>query len=301
MELLAPSAKNQFENENHDNVPEIATYISYPTDYHIFDTKWLPSCPTKFVSVGATSKSSASRGCIQIAQLNSDRLESIKSIEKKSPYRCATFGATVRSTSSLALGNFHGGLQIFDAERFDFPVFEAKAHSGVVNCLDGLGSGGGAEIVTGGRDGSIKVWDPRQGGPVFVVSPVKKEDGGSGCRDCWTVCFIEGEGQHDRTVFAGFDNGDVKAVDLRTVKERWSYNVGSGICKLSSNKKCSKANRLAAGTVDGSIYLLGLGQSTIPDHVKVAEASSIWSINYLPHQDNTFASVGESIEIWRHW
>ncbi len=149
--------KNQFEfQRNNDEIAEIATYINYPTDFHIFDTKWLPSYPTKFVTVGSTSKSTP-RGFIQISQLNNDQLDVIKIIEKKSAFRCASFGATVRNAASLSLGNFHGNFQIFDAERLDFPVYDVKAHDGIVNCLDGMGDGEGAEIVTGGQDGCIKV------------------------------------------------------------------------------------------------------------------------------------------------
>lgn len=44
--------------------------------------------------------------------------------------------------------------------------YTVKAHSTITNCLDavgGLNIGGGApEILTGGRDGCVRVWDPRQ-------------------------------------------------------------------------------------------------------------------------------------------
>lgn len=297
--MEASIAKNQF--EIHQNNAQIATYINYPTDFHIFDTKWLPSFPTKFVTVGATSKSSSS-GFIQIIQLNNDRLDVVKTIEKKSAFRCATFDATVRNTS-LSLGNFHGKLQIFDVEKLDFPIYDVKAHDGIVNCLDGIGGGNGAEIVTGGQDGTIKVWDPRQGAAVVCISAVKKEDGGSGSKDCWTVSFADGSSQNDRIIGAGFDNGDIKVIDLRILKERWSYNVGSGVCKLSCDKKNTKTKRLVAGTVDGGVHLFNANQfeKKIADHVRAAESSSIWSINYLPQKDNIFASVGDSVQIWRHW
>eukprot|EP00968_Pinguiococcus_pyrenoidosus_P029342 scaffold8507_cov277-Pinguiococcus_pyrenoidosus.AAC.3 len=67
-------------------------------------------------------------------------------------------------------------------------VFKAQAHSGIVNCMDaigGMGIGYGApEIVTGGRDGCVRVWDPRVPEPVVSLEP--EEELG---RDCWTVSF----------------------------------------------------------------------------------------------------------------
>lgn len=297
--------KNQFDESKRKNKAQITSYIDFPTDCHIFDTKWVPSFPTKFVTVGATSKSSQ-RGSIQICQLNNDQLDVDKIIEKKAAYRCASFDATVRN-SSICLGNFHGNLQVFDIERFDFPIYDVKAHDGIVNSVDGIGGGHGSEIVTGGQDGCIKVWDPRQGVAVVCISPVRKEDGGSGYRDCWTVNFADGTNQNDRVVCAGFDNGDIKVIDLRILKERWGCNVSSGICKLSCDKKCEKSNRLVAGTVDGSVHLFDMNKNQIDKncadfvHRTAGETSTTWSVNHLPQNADIFATVGDSIEIWRHW
>ena len=56
------------------------------------------------------------------------------------------------------------------------PIFSApKAHSSVY-AIDGCGGGGvghGApELVTGGMDGRVCVWDPRVAGPVLVLEPL---------------------------------------------------------------------------------------------------------------------------------
>ncbi|KAG4069814.1 hypothetical protein HA402_006829 [Bradysia odoriphaga] len=295
---MGTSTENHFTIQqcNKETV-DIATYINYPIEFHIFDTKWLPSCPTKFVTVGATSKSSP-RGFIQISELNNDRLDLVKMVDKKSAFRCATFGGTIRNSSSLSLGNFNGNLQIFDIERSDFPIYDVEAHDGIVNCVDGMGNGDGVEVVTGGQDGLVKVFDPRQGAPVVCISPVKKEDGGSGCRDCWSVTFTDGQMHSSRAVCAGYENGDIKVIDLRILKERYSHNVGSGVCKVGCERKYEETRRHVAGTVDGSIHLYDVNKNQ-HNHVRVAQSSSIWSVNYLPQQDNVFASVGDSIDIWR--
>lgn len=295
---MGTSTENQFSIRqcNKDTV-DIATYINYPTEFHIFDTKWLPSFPTKFVTIGATSKSSP-RGFIQITELNADKLDLVKMVEKKSAFRCATFGGTVRNSSSLSLGNFDGSLQIFDIERSDFPIYDVQAHDGMVNCVDGMGDGDGVEVVTGGQDGDVKVFDPRQGVPVVCISSVKKEDGGSGRRDCWTVAFTDGQLHSSRAVCAGYENGDIKIIDLRMLKERHSHNLGSGVCKVACDKKYEDTQRLVAGTVDGSVHLYEVNRNR-HSRVRVAQSSSVWSVNYLPQRSTIFASVSDSIEIWR--
>jgi len=57
----------------------------------------------------------------------------------------------------MAFGDFNGDLNIVDLETGQI-YYSVKAHSNIVNCVDGIGGldiGGGApELVTGGRDGS---------------------------------------------------------------------------------------------------------------------------------------------------
>ena len=68
------------------------------------------------------------------------------------------------SIRDVACVDFKGKLTIFDIER-GVAKFEVQAHSNVANTIDGIGGKGaefGApEIVTGGTDGCVRVWDPR--------------------------------------------------------------------------------------------------------------------------------------------
>lgn len=286
--------------------PQIVAYIEFPSDCHIFDTKWIPTFPTKFIVAGATSNDC---GAIQIYQLNNDQVDVEKIVEKKAAFRCASFNAIVRNTS-VSLGNFHGNLQIFDVERFDFPIYDVKAHNGIVNCLDGIGGKyGSAEIVTGGQDGCIKIWDPRQGLAVVCISAVNEKDGGSGPRDCWSVYLADGLSQNDRVVCAGFDNGDVKVIDLRMMKERWGCNVESAVCTVNCDKKYEEANRLLAGTVDGNVHVFDMSKKQLDEkganHINKritdkAPRTAIWSVNHMPQSAEILAACnGGSVEIWR--
>lgn len=77
----------------------------------------------------------------------------------------------------MSTGDFDGHLAIWDLECLNAgPIFSVKAHEKIINCIDGvagLGIGRGApEIVTGSRDGTVKVWDPRlKDRPVACMQP----------------------------------------------------------------------------------------------------------------------------------
>jgi len=48
-------------------------------------------------------------------------------------------------------------------------------------------------------------------------------------RDCWAVCFGNAYTSNERVVCAGYDNGDVKLFDLRTMSIRWETNIKNGV------------------------------------------------------------------------
>lgn len=74
--------------------------------------------------------------------------------------------------------------------------------------------------------GSVKVWDPRQqDDPVACMEPAE----GEMRRDCWSVAFGNSYNDSERCVCAGYDNGDVKLFDLRTMTQRWETNIKNGV------------------------------------------------------------------------
>lgn len=76
--------------------------------------------------------------------------------------------------------------------------------------------------------GTVKVWDPRQRGkPVANMQPMA----GESKRDCWTVAFGNSFNDSERIIVAGYDNGDLKMFDLRTMSLRWECNLKNGVSK----------------------------------------------------------------------
>ena len=55
---------------------------------------------------------------------------------------------------------------------------------------------GAPELVTGGRDGCVRLWDPRVPDPVLGLEP----GAGETARDCWTVAFGNSYSDEDRCI-----------------------------------------------------------------------------------------------------
>ncbi|XP_055629747.1 dynein axonemal assembly factor 10 [Toxorhynchites rutilus septentrionalis] len=298
-----------------DSVQMIA-HIEKSLDYSIFDVKWIP-CSAKFVVIGSKPKGT---GILQIYELNRGELEKVTEVEKAESFKCCSFGASSLRESHLAIGDFVGKLAIYDLERLREPVYEVDAHSGIINALDAMGgispNYGAPEIVTGGRDGSVKVWDPRQKEvPVAHISAVGDDPAAK--RDCWTVGFGNSYNQVERSVVAGYDNGDVKLIDLRIMKERWTTNVKNGVCGVEFDRKDIDMNKLAVCTLEGGLHVFDMrtqhaekgfaqlteknaGKSLGSNGVISGSKSTVWAVKHLPQNRDIFASCGGAgnIRLW---
>lgn len=88
--------------------PKIIEHLEKAVEYTIFDVKWIP-CSAKFCVLGSKPKGT---GILEIYELNGPSLEFIKRIEKKSPFKCGTFGASSLRNRHFAIGDFSGRLLI---------------------------------------------------------------------------------------------------------------------------------------------------------------------------------------------
>ena len=233
--------------------PQILEHISKSVQITSYDVKWIPSS-ARFVVMGAFARAT---GCLQVYELDGVDLKLSKEVETKASVKCGTFGASGLAERHLATGNFEGYLQLYDLERADAPVMDVKAHTSIVNAIDGCGGAhrgyGAPELVTAGRDGCVRVWDVRQkDAPVASFEPAD----GVAARDCWSVAFGNAFNDDERCVLAGYDNGDVKLFDLRTGTVRCETNVGNGVCGVEFDRKNIAMNKFAVTCLESqfSVY-----------------------------------------------
>jgi WD40 repeat protein len=201
------------------NAPQIIEHQSMQLDFTPYDTKWIPGT-ARFVLAGQTMKAT---GIMKVFKLNQEQCELELSVggpdqvSEGQGVKSMSFGASPFGGQSLAIGDFSGELRIHDLEK-NKVSWRVKAHQQIVNSVDAIGGldvGFGApEILTGSRDGSVKLWDPRQNTPVLVLEPTTAESEVK--PDCWTVGFGNSYNDGERVIAAGYDNGDLKMFDLKT-------------------------------------------------------------------------------------
>ncbi|KAJ3202874.1 hypothetical protein HDU82_007008, partial [Entophlyctis luteolus] len=167
--------------------PQVIVLETKSVAYTPYDVKWIP-CTARFVVMGQHPRGT---GALAVYELEQGRAVLVKESEKPHALKCGSFGASNLVERHLATGAFDGTLAVYDIERpASDPVFSVKAHEQIINCIDACGGSGlrtgPPEIVTGSRDGTVKVWDIRQKEkPVAVISPGEGEPK----RDAWAVAF----------------------------------------------------------------------------------------------------------------
>lgn len=90
------------------DVPFMFTHIARPENFTIFDVKWIPGT-AKFVAIGGKPNAI---GSIKVFELNNDRVEVVREINKRAVFKCSSFGLSSSQESFLSVGDFNGSLQI---------------------------------------------------------------------------------------------------------------------------------------------------------------------------------------------
>lgn len=276
-------------------------FIHQSITYTPYDTRWVPfsarllkyciiSCKFysifRFVSMGIHANA---KGALNVHQLNNGQLELISEGKTSHGVKCGTFGASSSENRHIATGDHNGKLSIYDLETMDLnkPVYSQQAHTSIINAIDGCGGidniGYGApEIVTGGRDGCVRLWDQRVNEPVLALEPGE----GQPIRDCWTVAFGNSFNDEERCIAAGYDNGDVKLFDLRTNTMRYETNVANGVTSIEFDRKDIEMNKMGVTTLESKFRIFDMrtqhpteGYSCLSEK---AHKATVWVVRHLP-------------------
>ncbi|UJR27252.1 hypothetical protein I4U23_008547 [Adineta vaga] len=247
-------------------------------------------------------------GALDIFEITHGDIALVSQYEKPSAFKCGTFGASpTREKRHLATGNFDGYIQVWDLEKIEKPIYSVKGHKEIINAIDaagGLGIGEGApEIATASRDGSVHIWDTRQAdAAVASMEPAEGETK----RDCWAVCFGNAFNSSERVVCAGYDNGDVKLFDLRSMSLRWETNIKNGVCCLEFDRKDIEMNKLVATTLESKIHVFDMKtqhkEKGFASVVEKAHNSTVWIGRHLPQNRDVFMTCGGSgsYYLWKY-
>jgi len=274
------------------DAPQIIEHINRPLNFTPYDTKWVP-CSARFVAMGIFPNA---KGAIQVCQLNKGNVDVLEDSQKPNGIKCGTFASSSIEKRHLATGDHVGKLAIYDLERMSTPIYSQQAHATIINAIDGCGGldiGFGApEIVTGGRDGCVRVWDPRVNEPVLALEPGE----GQPARDCWAVAFGNSYNDEERCIVAGYDNGDIKLFDLRANSIRYETNVANGVTCVEFDRKDIEMNKLAVTTLESKFRIFDMrtqhptgGFTCLSEK---AHKSTVWCARHLPQNRDIFMTGG---------
>ena len=266
------------------------------TNYTVFDAKWVPTS-ARFIVAGNTP----TKGTLRMFTMNGEghRVTSISEafhVETEFQLKCATFGAADPILRQPAVGDFGGNLIVFDLET-QKPIFSQKIHGDIINGIDGAGAPGPAEFITGSRDGTVNVSDIRCESPV-VASLVPDNK-----RDCWAVATGGTTGPDNRSVVAGFDNGEVKLWDIRAGSVSWETNIRNGVVSLDLGERTKPLKHLLCGCLTGSLVTFDLSEKIegkgYRSHQQKSgkDASTVWVAKHLPQMPSIIATSGAGGEI----
>lgn len=91
------------------DLPFVFTHIAHPeNNFTIFDVKWIPQS-AKFIAIGGKPNDT---GIVKVYELNNDRLDIVREINKSNVFKCSSFGLSSKQKSYLSVGDFSGSLQV---------------------------------------------------------------------------------------------------------------------------------------------------------------------------------------------
>lgn len=276
--------------------PQIVVYASKTISWTPFDVKWIPGTP-RFTVIGQNARGN---GLLNVFELEKGGITLVKEAEFPRAIKCSTFGANLLGNSpALTCGDFEGYITRYDLEQVSKPLFSVKGHNSIINAIDGCGGTGlqtgPPEIASASRDGTVKIWDVRQ--PNKAVANISPKEGET-ARDAWAVALGNSYNDEERAVACGYDNGDIKLVDLRNMGLLWEGNIGNGVCAIEFDRRDIKMNKLIATALEGLVSVFDLrtlnkDEGFARTNLCMKDRTTVWLGKPLPQNRDLFmASAG---------
>jgi len=107
-------------------------------------------------------------------------------------------------------------------------------------------------------------------------------------------------------VASGYDNGDLKVFDLKTMKVKYETNLKNGVCGVEFDRKDIPLNKLVAGTLESKFHLFDMkvqhSKKGYPSLKEQAHKATVWSVRHLPQNREVFATTGGdgTVALWRY-
>eukprot|EP01036_Dinobryon_divergens_P034630 gene34630-44768_t len=277
------------------DAPQIIEHIHKGLNFTPYDTRWIPFS-ARFVCMGILPNA---KGALNVYEMKGGDLDTILEGKTSSGVKCGTLGASSSDSRHIATGDYAGTLNVYDLDvgNLSKPIFSQQAHASIINAIDGCGGPdnigyGAPELVTGGRDGCVRLWDIRVKEPVLALEPGE----GQPIRDCWTVAFGNSFSDEERCIAAGYDNGDVKLFDLRTSSMRYETNVANGVTNIEFDRKDIEMNKMGVTTLESKFRIFDMrtqhpteGFACLSER---AHKATVWLVRHLPQNRDLFMTGG---------
>ncbi|XP_026191197.1 WD repeat-containing protein 92 [Cyclospora cayetanensis] len=258
------------------DAPQIINHSSASVTYTPHAACWIPQSICCFAGGEAPKRT----GELEAYRLNEGQLKKQENKSTETGIKCMAVAHSPAGGNFVLSGHFDGSLHAWDCESVNRAIWRQKLHDSVVNAVAAHPSSPLA--VTGGREGTVKVWDLRMKQPVVSLESVEGEE----AAECWAVCWGGCTGGPEGVIGCGYDNGDVKLFDVRAMKLISERNLDYGVCGLAMDRRDIKLNKLLVAALEGRLFTADLRTQHPEEGFAFQEqklsSGTVWGVYPLP-------------------